>query len=474
LAGLAGVILSDVKSVQLGPLSRLRLRAIRRLAIAAQNRNKNQTPLIISMIDQSILSAFSFLLNLALIKLWSPAALGNFVVVLSLGLIWSSVQAAIIGTQLSVLRPQLSEQGTETKLLATLWAANCVLMASSVLVSALAIAILWRNQPASIALTAGVYVGSSLLREYVRSLLFSERRPVAVLATDLLYVLTATVLLVVAALKYPAEFGVSGVLSAMTCANILAGLPAVIKRIDQFQFCVDQQTWKIWAHIWRGPARWALFGALTHELASRSHIFVVEAVFGASFVGRLQAGEMLFRPLSLLGQAWERVAMPSFARFAVDGDSKASRSLERFGLVTILSVTLAFFTVLSLAWPLLTQYLFAGSYLDMKRIVLFWGAVTLTQLVSQIYSTELQGFARFRELGAIGAVTALVSTLMLVSVVRVAPFEWTILALLGANLTGITCMTLTLRRIYRSDRLASSIYQSKYSLGWGRILAYFR
>jgi O-antigen/teichoic acid export membrane protein len=466
--------LSDVKSVQLGSVRRLRVRALRRLRGAARNRNKNQAPLIISVIDQSVLSAFNFLLNIGLIKLWSPTALGNFVVVLSLGLIWSSVQGAIIGTQLSVLRPQLSEQGTETQLLATLWVANCVLMASSILGSALVIAILWRNEPASVALTAGMYVGSSLLREYVRSLLFSEQRPVAVLATDLVFVGTSTVLLVGAALTYPTEFGVSTVLAAMTCANILAGLSAVVKRIEQFQFRVDQQTWKIWAHIWRGPARWALFGALTHELASRSHIFVVQAVFGASFVGRLQAGEMLFRPLSLLGLAWERVAKPSFAQFAVAGDRKASRSLERFGLVSIVVITLAFFAILCLAWPLLTRHLFAGSYLDMKRIVLFWGAVTLAQLISQIYATELQGFARFRELGAIGVATALVGTLLLVSVVQIAPFEWTILALLGANLTGIACMTMTLRQIYRSDRLVASIYLPKYSMGWGRIFAYFR
>src|SRR5262245_22166244 len=97
------------------------------------------TPLSLAIIDQVLLSAFSLLLNIFLIRLWVPDQFGVFVMVLSLSLIGSSVQNALVGTQLSVLRPQATK-GEEPELIACLWAANCVLTAGIVVLACIGIA----------------------------------------------------------------------------------------------------------------------------------------------------------------------------------------------------------------------------------------------------------------------------------------------------------------------------------------------
>src|SRR5688572_12629236 len=84
--------------------------------------------LAVSLVDQGILSAAGFGLNLILIRSWEPATFGAYAVVIAISTIAYSVQTSLIGTQLQSLRPLAVSRKDESELLVTLWSANCLLM----------------------------------------------------------------------------------------------------------------------------------------------------------------------------------------------------------------------------------------------------------------------------------------------------------------------------------------------------------
>lgn len=437
------------------------------------------TPLALAIIDQVVLSAFSLLLNILLIRLWVPDQFGIFVMVLSLSLIGSSVLNALVGTQLSVLRPQASTD-EEPELIASLWAANCVLTVGAVAVACVGVAAAGPDNVPFLTLSSGAMIAATLLREYVRSLLFSEFRPSTVLAIDGAFVAAASVGLGLLWMKHGA-FGVPEVLLAIAGASVLSCLPSLVTRADQFSLRWGGNLYTRYARIWRGQARWALLGAVTYELMSRAHVFIVGACFGAIAVGILQAGEMLTRPLLLLAQAWERIAKPRFAGFAAAKDIVASRGLARLSILTALSASALYFLVLWLSWPLLTTYLFRSDYTNIGIVVVLWSLVALVQLVLRVYSTELQGFARFGELSVLGIIAALTTLLLLVGAVVWGTFEWSIVAVIGGNLLAVALAKMTLDQVYKGVQaglpLMSAIVYVRFPIlsgRWPQVLARWR
>jgi O-antigen/teichoic acid export membrane protein len=410
-----------------------------------------KSPLALAVIDQAVLSAFSLGLNIFLIRLWLPEAFGFFVMVFSLSLIGSSIQGALIGTQLAVLRPQALERSEEPQLLTSLWTANCLLTAATVLVSSAAVAFLWRQQMPILALATGLFVGGMLVREYVRSLLFSEPCPATVLITDLIFIAVSMIALALV-WRCRDALGVAETLIAMAGASAVSCLPAVSARREQFSFRINRQVGAQCARVWGGQARWALLGAMTYEVMSRAHVFVVGSWFGAASLGILQAGEMLFRPLVLLIQAWERIAKPMFARLAAGKDIAAARALTFHSLIGAFAAAALFFVVLYLCWPLLNSHLFRRSYDSIELVAALWALAAVTKLVTQVYGTELQGFARFGELSAIGVIAALASLVLLLATVLIGTFEWSILAVIGGNLVALGLIRLILSRSYRPNR----------------------
>src|SRR6185295_9128662 len=62
-----------------------------------------QRDIALAMVDQAILSAFNFALQIALIKLWSPDQFGVFALLVNSLLILSNFQNGLFTTQYSIL-----------------------------------------------------------------------------------------------------------------------------------------------------------------------------------------------------------------------------------------------------------------------------------------------------------------------------------------------------------------------------------
>jgi N-acetylglucosaminyldiphosphoundecaprenol N-acetyl-beta-D-mannosaminyltransferase len=423
-------------------------------------------PLALSLLDQGVLSTFNFALNLLLIRLWPPELFGLFATALAVALICFSVQYSLVGTQLSVLRPRVYGQPDETKLLTTLWSANCVLMIALPAAVALGALCLGLKSGTAFAAALAIYVGGMLLREYARSLLFSEFVPMAVLQLDSLFVAVAVVGVSLLWLMM-GEPDPGGALFVLGLASALAAVPFLLRRSAQMQFCLDATARNQYRNVWRNQSRWALLGAILYETMSRAHVFVVGAWFGVAAVGILQAGEMLFRPLGLLLQAWERTALPRFSALAGAARYSKAHALARQSLIVLLMAAVLFAGVLWGAWPWLQAHVFRASYADIGFVVCLWGAAAIVRLIAQVFCIELQGFGRFRQLSFIGLATSATAVALLVAVTLLfGRYEYSIVAVLTGNLVGIFLAVRAIERISQSSRSELSVCTGAYCSRW--------
>src|SRR5262249_35010137 len=133
-------------------------------------------PLILSLLDQFLVTALGFCLNLYLLRIWSPDQFGTYAIVIALGLIGLGVQSALVGSQLTVLRPLAKATGEEAGLLSSLWTANCLLVAIAGMLTFAGVWYFGEGEYPMLSVSAALYVGCMLLREYLRTFLFSEFR----------------------------------------------------------------------------------------------------------------------------------------------------------------------------------------------------------------------------------------------------------------------------------------------------------
>ncbi len=395
-----------------------------------------RTSLILSVADQAMLSAFNFGLAIMLIRMWAPEVFGIYAVVLALTFVGMSVLSALVGSQLAVLRPAARRDGYEDELLAALWLAGAMLIAGIVVLSGLGLGIFWSEMGATLAAGAAFFVGGTLLREYVRIFHFSALRLTPVLVADALYV--AMGLLCLAGLYIRnGNFTVGQLVWVLGAASVLAALPTLLLHARHFRLRWSGDIWSRFAGIWRLHSRWALLGAITTEIHGRLHVFVLAGVFGAAAAGTVQAGALLFRPMDLMMQAWARVAQPNFARAFAKAQVSTADRMAHLSAIGITVAAGLFLAVMSTAWPLLQTHVFRGAYAGIETVVVLWALAMSVRLVGDVYSTEMQGLAKFRELTLASIAGAGVALITLGVVVAIGNYQWSILAVVLGDVADL-------------------------------------
>ena len=417
---------------------------------AADNKMKGR--LVWSVVDQASLSAFSLVLNLLLMRAWGPGPFGIFAIVLALTMVGYSVQQALIGSQLAILRAQAQDPGDDEDLVASLWIANCVLTAG---LAAVTFAVFWFWFPdyPLLAASGAAFVGCALLREYARSLLFSELKLAEVIITDGVFIAAACA--GVAAVWGDAQSLVP-ILLVIAFANALSLAPTVWRQPRAFAPRLEAQLYHRYRRIWRHQSRWALLGVVSWEILNRVHVFVVGSWFGVAAVGILQAGEMIFRPLGLVLQAWRRVAQPTFARLVNNKEYDTSLSICLLSAGGAFLVGCAFTAFIYAAWDLLETYVFRGQYQNIQLVVTLWAVVMSLKLFSGVFSTQLEGFTKFRELSFTSLAGAFTAIAVLLSVLNVASYEWSILAIAAGFTVDLFLVLVILTRTFAAAKRESA------------------
>lgn len=400
-------------------------------------------PVVCSLVDQIVLGTFSFGLALMLIRLWPPEMFGVFVVVQAFTMIVFSLQQALVGTPLMVLRSHTTTKIEDGRLVASLSAVSFAVIISAASLMWAAVGLMYENASSALPLAAAAFVSGTLIREYVRSHLFSEMKARTVLLADLAYVGIGTAGLVLIRSAHD-SLNVPEVLLTLGLASAI--VPVLIARahLSQSELRFDRATLRIALDVFSKHSRWALLGVAVYELTTRVHVFIVSAAFGLAAVAVVQAGEMVFRPLALITQAWSRISIPLFARYAVASNTSASHDLLVYSFAAGIGISLLFIGAIWLAWPLLKTFVFQDEYVGIELAGLLWAIAASLRIGCEVLGARLQGEARFRELSAIGGLSALVCIGILVLTTCSFSFEWVIVALIGRNAADIILMLCTL------------------------------
>jgi O-antigen/teichoic acid export membrane protein len=371
----------------------------------------------LAMVDQAILSAFNFALQIALIRLWSPEQFGVFALLVNSLLILSNFQNGLFTTQYSILMPQAHEASRRRLLRASIFSANVVFCS----LTALCISgIVLQISGISSALTFGCaafYLCASLMREYTRVVMISDNKIAAALKTDIagtLLVIPVIGIFYLAAGRIELWQILLGLgLGAATSVALEIGL----NRHD-YEIAFSRAVRRQYASVFRKHATWILVGILATETQSRSLFFFLGAWYGPAAVGLVQAGLTIYRPIGVLWLAWSRVMRPMFARAYAEGNSAAAAKMSHYSAAAFLLATLGAMAAGVLLWPIIERYVFEGRYDGVGLAAIFWGLSMSFTFVRGTYSVRLQGQSRFRELAYISLIAAPV-TLLLVAVFTV-------------------------------------------------------
>lgn len=364
----------------------------------------------LSFIDQGLVSAFNFALNLVLIKWWAPEEFGLFSLIFAISFVLMSLQNALINTPYAVLVPASEHPHA---LRHTLSHANLyfVLVITVILGMLLTFITPLSSQISAISIAA--FIGTRLLREYLRSRWSSELEFKPVLKVDVAFSLLMLVTVAGLSLNNANTLiNLETLLWVLTACQLLSVLTLLNLERKLLVSLPLKLSIPGYAAIWE-QSRWSLVGVTTTELQNRGYVFVVGAVFGPASLGLIQAARVFFGPLSIIAGAWTRVAKPTLARlFSKQQYDEFTKSLIQAGIAfTLFNLVLAL--ALYLLWPWLKSTFFNSAYEQIGFVVAQWALVTLFFQLRATTSVGLQAQNRFKELamatvwGAGAAMTSL-------------------------------------------------------------------
>jgi O-antigen/teichoic acid export membrane protein len=368
---------------------------------------------LLSIVDQAMISAFNLVLNLAFISFASPAQFGRFAFVLAGTFFASSAQNALVIMPLNYLLPGRAAAEADARL-SMLTSANLALTLL-VLPAGVGLGLLVDADPLLISAIAAYFL-TVMIREYARNIMVVKGR----IHRTLIYDAAA---IVFSALTAPVLWRwtepEAAVLAALTIGNLAS-------------FCVCRFDLKTdlgrlpghlaaYREIWR-DTRWALQGALQNEVMVRSYVFLVERMRDTAALGRLNAGRVALSPLLLIGSAWCRVARPRMVEALHRDEVSGIAGILASGLAITVGATVLYGLVLVLAWPIIEGYAFRHRYGDMETTVFYWWIYAAALGPTSVMSALMEARRQFRVLAAIGFGCA-VLILVAISGVLVAGFD---------------------------------------------------
>ena len=359
----------------------------------------------VAMLDQALLSIFSFALQMLLIRIWSPDQYGVFALFANALLTLSSVHSGLFTTQYAVLVPQARDQDERRWLRTTIFSWNVLYCVAASLAVSLIIQGVISDLTAHRLVVGTLYFGASLRREDTRVVMISEGRGATALWTDLVGLLVA-LLMIALFFRFLAQPDIWQILLSLAIGSAISVAIEILIHRNLYPLSFGSEVRRRYADIFRRHVMWILVGIATTEVQLRALLFLLGAWYGLATVGVVQAGMILFRPIGVLWFAWSRVMRPVFARAYAEGDDAAAARLSHLSAAAFLVGTLVLLAALWLTWPLIDHYVFSHRYPGVGHAVTFWGLVMIVSFVRGTYSVRLQGQARFRELSHLSLIAA--------------------------------------------------------------------
>ncbi|NNF65234.1 MAG: hypothetical protein HKN07_13380 [Acidimicrobiia bacterium] len=383
--------------------------------------------------SQGVVSAFHFVLNIALIRLLEPAEYGLFALVFAVAFIVASVSNALFTVPLSVLRPG-SPEDQQTVLEQKLTTPALVFGAAAAMFTLLASILLSGTEATLLGTSAGLFIATFLVRTHARGAGYSRFDASAVLRADLVYVVAAASTIVAVFWLWPTArvaWVLFLALSAANLASIVTMTPRnTVGRILSARLLQNYEPY--WVH-----ARWALLGAVSTMLAAQGHSLVISLVKGAESFAPIAAGFALLGPARVLFGTIQNVLRPEMARTLNEGQRQTAHRQALFASAGMVAVVLGLAGFVAVFWNVISTQLYEDRYGDepMGTIVAYWVVATLVAATATGPNALLQALMRFRSLSLVGVGGAIVGLSLVTIAVLTTSVPTTILAVAAAEAT---------------------------------------
>jgi len=408
---------------------------------------------VLSLVDQSLLSALNFALGLVLIRLATKETYGLYAQLYTVGLFFISVLESVISNPLTTLAPSLDAQA-RARMVAHLhrFQRRCALVLSVIFGTGAAIIVglsLPHATPVLAGLAFAFYLYSTSWREYRRTVRFIEGAPARVVRLDGLY---CVALAIAVGVLIPLDgLNVPAVLTALALAN-LAGV-AADGALGRQKAAHDPVAYReAIAQIW-STGRWALPGGVVAWVASYSYLYLAAAFLGVTAAADLNAARLLLMPVALLTVAWGRVARPVISRWSSEGRQSELSRMAWGSSLGLEVLTLGYVGVLVLAFPLLQQYVLGPQYHNVGPLLSLWGLYFAFNVVRWVSTTWLSSLGEYRFLFAQSLVALflmMAGAAILIPQLGAAGAVWALIIVEATNMVIGWWRVLQLRRLKRA------------------------
>jgi len=403
---------------------------------------------ILSLGGEGLQSGFHFVLSLILIRILSIYDFGLFAIVLVLGGIALGYGNALVSVPVTIHIPRFRSVGAAH--FQDVVFSSIALLISAVIAIIVSFGLWLIIQQPTEALAGGAFIGLWTLRNHVRSVMFARRWVTTATISDFCYA-GSGLLLVTILLAFGREnLDVTGILVALSCANLLAiGVAlAVLGRFPRVSF--RHSVWQRYRAIWPDIG-WSLVSTTTWSIQGQALMFLVAAIAGPEAYAPIAAGTLLFSPIRLAIAAVTNVFRPDFV-MALKEERYHRLTMTLYSLTAVIVMScLAAGLCIWLGWPWLEAHVF-GAKLAHASMPLIVFLIALSVIIYSTYNVPLaliQAAGQFRPVAlasALGSIVGLgfVSTLLVVSTVA-----WSVAGLVAGEAACGIVLWIAARRIRR-------------------------
>lgn len=363
--------------------------------------------MVISFFDQSVLSLANFLIGVFMIKSTAKSDYGTYALACAVVLFVTSVQSALITTQMTVLAPRGKGEDRE-RFCSALAAGQYLIFLPPALLAFAAAAIARHVGLINITALEMVMAVSAasvgvLLREFFRGFFFRQLSPGKVLAMDLLYLLLLSAGLAAVQATAPGRLHVAAVL-VTGAASFLAGAAALfgsgmnpLLRLREILAALAQ--------VWQ-QGKWALAGVAITWLQDQSYIYLLTILAGSAATAEASASRLFLAPVALLNTSFARTLLPRWAALRHSGENEQIRNMVKKSMLLMTAAIIFYVAALLLLKDHLVRHLVTGEYGDLGVLIMLWSFLFLVQAARSRYSWLLQVFQRFGTITGASAVSA--------------------------------------------------------------------
>lgn len=413
----------------------------------------------IALFDQGVLSLFNLGINLALIKFAAPVEFGRFIYALTLILVMTSLQNALVATPITVMLP--GRKAAERRSgLRTLTSVDLMLrLFCSALAGALCLLTEWT--PAFLVATV-LAVFTTLARETARNIYVASDRVKYCFALDALAMGLAAIVIAAGWSRFePAVVCLGGLVAGNVAALIIIARGLVPDRLGP-TYAVAR-----YAKFWK-KTKWSLIGGVTTEIQYRNYVFAVEFFRSTSTLASVQAGRLLLGPLVLMVQSWARVARPAMAKALARKNSHSALRTFFAGTGLIFAISGMYFAALYTVWPWAETFIFGGKYPGIALMTVAWAVYAFVNIFNEALSSLLVAANELRDLAMVSIGTALITSALLIGLsLDVTPL-YAVYVLIGGEVIALVWQIVLAVRLFGGTGLMPGLVSLGARDGSGR------